>query len=102
MTVHNLLESIIQSLFPVFTGLGLKNVVSLVVFAVVAIDLVVRKQVSNQAVTLIVIGIISLYLDTLVQTGEEITFFHIFKWKRKNTDSRTIGDATPPQTASRS
>ncbi|HAS34160.1 hypothetical protein A3J91_03175 [Candidatus Peribacteria bacterium RIFOXYC2_FULL_58_10] len=54
-----------------------------IIFAVVIFDIFVKSQISNQAVTLIAIGIIALYLDELVKTGKKISFFGVITWERK-------------------
>ncbi len=80
----NLFDTIIRSfVIPLIAAFGLKNMVTLVIFTVVTFDVFIRHQISTQAVTLIGIGIIALYLDGLLVTGKRIVLFGLLRWERK-------------------
>lgn len=81
----SLFDSVIRAFFiPLVAAFGLKNMVSLVIFLVVTFDIFFRNQISTQSVILIAIGIVALYLEQLVETGEEIEFFGgLLHWKKR-------------------
>jgi hypothetical protein len=82
--LHNTLDSAVRCWIPLLSLFGLKNMVSLIIFLVVTFDIFVRKEISTQAVTLVGIGIVALYLDMLVETGKKMSFFGIVTWERKD------------------
>jgi len=64
--------------------LSLRGTVSLIIFLVIAVDLIYRKQLSREAVILVSIGIVALYLEQLIEKGKEFSFFGIIRWKGKD------------------
>lgn len=86
LLLTNFLDSVIRSFFiPLLAAFGLKNMITLIIFLVVGFDIFFRGQTSTQAVTLVAVGIIALYLDILVETGKKITFFGgLLRWERKD------------------
>lgn len=62
--------------------LKFKGIVSIIIFTLLAIDLVYNHNLSNYTIILVTIGLISLYFDRLIDEGEEIKFFGIFYWKK--------------------
>jgi len=83
LILESLTDSVSRSCFPLLAAFGLKSMIPFIIFAVVVFDIFVKSQISNQAVTLIAIGIIALYLDELVKTGKKISFFGVITWERK-------------------
>ena len=83
--INNALTTFVQPFIIHFlTAFGLKNMVSLLIFVVVVFDVFVRHQISTQAVAMITVGIIALYMDKLVDTGKTIKFLGgLFAWERK-------------------
>ena len=82
--VGGLFEAIARSSMNLSIAFGLGNVVTFLIFAVVIFDIAVRKEISTQAVSLISIGVLALYLDELVKEGKEMSFFGLATWKRKD------------------
>lgn len=80
----SLFDSIIRAFFiPLIATFGLKNMVTLIIFLVVAFDIFFRNEITTQSVTLIAIGIVALYLDKLVETGKRITLFGgLLRWEK--------------------
>jgi hypothetical protein len=72
------------AVMPLTVFLSLRGTVSLVIFLVIAIDLIYRKQLSREAVILVSIGIVALYLEQLIEKGEEFSFFGILRWKSRS------------------
>lgn len=62
---------------------SLKGIVSIVIFAVIGADLFFRKQLSNEAVTLVSVGILALYLEQLIEKAKKITIWKLFEWEKK-------------------
>lgn len=82
--LHMIIDSLIRSfVLSLLSAFGLKNMVTLIIFIVTAFDIFNNHQISPASVTLVCIGIIAIYLDRLVDTGEEISFFgRLLHWKK--------------------
>ena len=83
--LHMIIDSLIRSfVLSLLTAFGLKNMVTLIIFIVTGFDIISNHQISSSSVALISVGIITLYLDKLVDTGDEVELFGgLLKWKRK-------------------
>ncbi len=64
--------------------LSLKGTVSLVTLIVITVDLICRKRLSKEAVILVSMGIVALYLEQLMDKGKEFSFLGIFKWRGRD------------------
>ena len=82
---HSVVDSLISSfLIPILSMFGLKNMVTLVILAVVVINILVQQQISGSVVTLVGIGIVALYLDKLIDTGTSIKLFGgLVSWEKE-------------------
>jgi len=83
--LHSVVDSCLSSfLIPILSIFGLKNMVTLVILAVVIINVFVQQQISGPVVTLVGIGIITLYLDKLIDTGKSIKLFGgLVNWEKE-------------------
>lgn len=81
-------DSLSRASFSLLAILGLRATVTLIIFVVVIFDIVVKKEISSQAVSLFGIGIVALYLDRLIETGKKISFFGMVAWERKDEPPR--------------
>jgi len=76
LVLHNLIDSILSAaLIPLMAAFGFKNIITLIIFIVVGFDIFFRHQISGEAITLVGVGIIALYLDRLIETGKHIKLF---------------------------
>ena len=84
--LHMIIDSLIRSfVLSLLSAFGLKNMITLIIFIVTSFDIIVNQQISPQSVALIGIGIITLYLDKLVDTGGKMSIFgSLLKWERKS------------------
>lgn len=82
---HSVVDSLLTSfLIPILSMFGLKNMVTFVILAVVVINIFVQQQISGSVVTLVAIGIITLYLDRLIDTGKTIKLFGgLLTWEKE-------------------
>lgn len=81
-----LFDSVIRSFFlPLLATFNLRNMVSLVIFLVVIFDIFFLREISAPVVTLVGIGIVTLYLETLVEKGKSISLFGLIKWERNDS-----------------
>ncbi|MFZ2199990.1 MAG: hypothetical protein WAV40_04335 [Microgenomates group bacterium] len=82
-----LLDSVIRAFFiPLIATFGLKNMITLIIFIVVFFDIFSRHQISGAAVTLVSIGIITLYLERLIELGKHIELFgKLLIWDKDNS-----------------
>ncbi len=70
------LDSVVRGfILPLIAAFGLQKMVTLIIFLVVAFEIFFRHEISSEAVALIAIGIIALYLDRLIDTGKSIILF---------------------------
>lgn len=63
--------------------IGLKGSITLVMFAVIIVELVATSTISTNAVIVASIGILALYLETMVEKAKRIKFFKIFEYESK-------------------
>ena len=84
---YSILRAIIHALLTplqeVIVIWGLRGTVSIVIFVVIGIDLFFKKQLSKEAVTLVSIGILALYLEQLILNAKKITIWKIFEYESK-------------------
>jgi len=86
LVLHNFFDSVLSAfLIPLLAMFEFKKMVTFVTFVVVVFDVFIRHQISGGTVTLTGIGIVTLYLDRLIETGDEIKFLGgLFSWKKHN------------------
>lgn len=73
---HNIVDAVIRIfVINLLTAFNFKNMVTFLIFTIVIFDVFISHQISGTGVTLIGIGIIALYLDRLIETGEHIKLF---------------------------
>ena len=89
--LESLFDSLSRATFSLQAVLGLQTMASLIIFVVVVFDILVTKDISNQAVTLIGMGIVALYLNQLIKDGKKISFFGMISWEGKD-DSSSQGE----------
>jgi len=84
--LNNIVDSILSAfLIPILAIFGLKHMVTLVILVVVFFNIVIQKEISVQAVTLVGIGIITLYLERLIETGKHIKLFGgLIDWEKND------------------
>lgn len=84
---YSILRVIIHSLLSPITEFlvvwSLRGTISIVIFAVIGADLFFRKKLSSEAVTLVSVGIIALYLEQLIEKAKKITIWKLFEWEKK-------------------
>jgi len=78
-----LIYSILSPVQELLVIWGLRGTVSIIVFAVVGVDLYFRKQLSGDAMNLVSIGIVALYLEQLIDKAKKITVWKLFDWESK-------------------
>lgn len=67
-------------------SLGFRGTVTLALFIVIGADLYLNKRITDNAVIIAIAGIVALYLETILNTADEIVIWKIFTWKsKKNT-----------------
>ncbi len=90
----SLLKFICRGIFEAFAefaiNIGLRGSATVLMFIVVMFDLINKKTLSSEAVVIIVIAVISLYMEYLINNAEEIEFFRIFKYKRKKESGPSL------------
>lgn len=99
----NLIDGVLRSfLFPILAMFEFKKVVTFIIFIVVIFDVFFRHQISGEATTLVGVGILSLYLDKLIETGKEIHFLGglIYWEKDENIYTHTTNDAASEKNVS--
>lgn len=64
--------------------IALKGSITLVMFAVIVVELVATSTISTNAVIVASIGILALYLETMVEKARRIKFFKIFEYESKD------------------
>lgn len=80
---HLILSTLSEIPLQILSYFGLKQTISLIIFVVIGFDVFYRQQISREAITLVSIGIIALYLDLLIQSAKKITvFWKILEWER--------------------
>ncbi len=85
-----LLEGLLDSILPrIWVHLSVifdfSKTVTILIFCLVIFALFVTHQVSGTILTLVSIGIISLYLERLIETGKSIKLFGgAISWERKD------------------
>ncbi len=86
LILHNFFDSVLSAfLIPLLAMFEFQKMVTFVIFVVVVFDVFIRHQISGGTVTLTSIGIIALYLERLIETGDEIKFLGgLFFWKKRN------------------
>jgi len=86
LILHNFFDSVLSAfLIPLLAMFEFKKMVTFVIFVVVVFDVFIRHQISGGTVTLTGIGIVALYLERLIETGEELKFLGgLFSWKKNN------------------
>ncbi len=81
--------------------LTLRTATTVIIFIAIGFDIFFRKQISREAITLISIGVIALYLEQLIEKAKKIVlFWKILEWESKDTTSPTNTSttvATAPQ-----
>ncbi len=80
--INTFLSTIVSHMLAAF---GLTNMVSCLIFLVVIFDVFIRHQISSQAVALVSVGIVALYMSKLVDTGKTIKFLGVFSWERRDS-----------------
>lgn len=90
---YSFLRFLCRGIFDAFAefavNIGLRGSVTVLMFIVVAFDLINKKTLSSEAVVIIVVAVISLYFEYLVNNAEEIEFFKIFKYKRRKESAES-------------
>ena len=88
---QSILDAITTAIFftsirSLLTVLTLKGTTSLLMFAVIGVDLITHKSISNNVVIISVVGIIALYADHLVMNAEEFSIGgKLFQYKRRSS-----------------
>jgi hypothetical protein len=84
--IDGVLDGIVNPLWVhVSVIFGFNKVVTILIFTLVLFAVFVMNQISGTVVTLISIGIISLYLERLIETGKTIRLFgNLINWERKD------------------
>ncbi len=78
---------IVQTVFiPLQILMKYKEAIVTVIFLVVGFDIFYRKELSQESITLVSIGILALYLDQLIDKGKKLSgLFGLFHWEGKDT-----------------
>ena len=72
------------------TTFQFKPAITFIIFLVMGFDIFFRHQISQQAITLVSIGIIVLYLERLIETGKHIKlFWGLLDW-HKNDETQPV------------
>lgn len=101
----NLVELIIRLLGGVIlTGfsvsIGFRGTITLVLLVVLITDLIFNKAITNNAITVSIVAIIALYLESILDKAEEVSFGKVFHWKTKSyvQTNKDIPNDFPKQT----
>lgn len=85
-TISNLIAfTIIQG--PILS-ISFSGTVTLLLFIAIGADLYFNKKITNNAVILVVIGILALYFDKILDISDEITVWKLFSWKSKKNNAQ--------------
>jgi hypothetical protein len=88
---YSILKVLINSLLSPITEFlviwSLKGTVSVVIFVVIGTDLLLRKQLSREAVALVSVGIIALYLEQLIEKAKKISIWKIIEWEKEDDNN---------------
>ena len=63
--------------------IGLKGATTLIMFAVIVVELINRHTISTNAVILSIVGIIALHFENIIEQAEEVSIWKIFTYKRR-------------------
>jgi hypothetical protein len=64
-----------------------KTTISLLIFIVIGTELYFKKQISQQAVILVAISLVVLYLELIIEKAKRITIWKFFEWERKEENN---------------
>ena len=64
-------------------SMGFRGTVTMLLFVVLIADLILNKTITNNAITISIVGIVALYLENILDKAEEISISKIFYWKAK-------------------
>lgn len=78
--IHILLSPLLE----ILAILGLKGAVTLIIFIVIGFDFYFQQQLSNNATILTVVGLISLYFESILEKARAFRIPHIFEFKSKS------------------
>jgi len=86
----NLIELIVRLLGGVIlTGfsvsIGFKGTITLILLIVLITDLIFNKAITNNAITVSIVAIVALYLESVLDKADEVSLGKVFHWKAKST-----------------
>jgi len=94
LVLHNIIDGILPSfILPVIALFEFKKLITVVILVVVATNIIYSQQISTASITLISIGILTLYLERLIETGKHIKVFGLITWDKEDN---TPGQTPPP------
>lgn len=85
---QSILEAIMTSVFftlnrSLLVVIGFRGATTILIFAVVGVELVSRHTISTNAVILAIVGLIALHFEQLVEQADEISIWKVFTYKRR-------------------
>jgi len=80
--IKQILGLVQQFVVDIAVALTLRGAITILIFLVVGFDLIYKHGLTSYSVTITIIGVITLYMEQLVQNASEIDF-KIFKYKSK-------------------
>jgi hypothetical protein len=98
--LHFLIDSVfVEILVNGMTTFQFKPAITFIIFLVMGFDIFFRHQISQQAITLVSIGIVVLYLERLIEIGKHIKlFWGLLEWRKDDDVQLVTPNLQPNQT----
>ena len=81
--VHLICKIISRLIIDISILFTFQTTLSLIIFILIGVDLYYRKQIGQNTILLVIIGIIGLYLQQIIDKGKSFKIWKIFEWKSK-------------------
>lgn len=80
--LFNLSDAIIRTFQPLIVSLQLRGTMTLLIFVALGTDLYFRHQLSAEAVSVVLVGLIALYFEGMLATAKKIQLW-VLRWESK-------------------
>src|SRR6266487_1869890 len=96
--LHFLIDSIfVEILLNGMATFQFKQAITFIIFLVMFFDIFFRHQISREAITLVSVGILALYLERLIERGKHIKlFWGLLDWYKDDQGNQTSTQSVPP------
>lgn len=62
---------------------GFRGATTIIMFAVIIVELIAHKTISTNAVIISIVGILALHFEQLLESADEFTVWKLFSYKKK-------------------